>query len=138
MQNPQVETSIPLPEDTFETVLPASSSCDGPSLESGSSQGVALASLPAGTVLTMHTRHSRYRVEVLDGFNRRVRITGGSVFPAGMEVRVVGATSGSNGLRTGWIEEGLRLELLTAGGRVMTSRVESVTVEDAAAQTRSA
>ena len=133
MQDLQFDSSVtsPLLEDvTSETVGPGPSTLEGQAFDTGCSRGVALEPLPAGTVLTVHTRHSCYRVEVLDGVEGRVLITGGSVFPERTEVRVAGATTGGNNLKVGWIGEGLRLDLLTIRGRVVTSCVESITVGD--------
>ena len=133
MQDSQVEPSVTstlLEDVTSESVVPGPSTREGLVLEPGSAHGVSLQSLPAGTALTLHTRHSCYRLEVLDGVERRVLITGGSMFPESSEVQVAGATTGDNTLTTGWIGEGLRLELLTAHGRVITSRVDSITVGD--------
>lgn len=113
-----------------QTVVPRRSTLDGFALEPGCSHGVALQSLPPGTVLDVQTQHSHYRMVVVDGQERRVRITGGWVFPESTDVRVAGATAGGSALKVGWIGEGLRLELATDFGPVTTSSVESVTVED--------
>jgi hypothetical protein len=138
MQNPQVDPRVTSPEETtFEGVLPGPTMRARLGVQPVGSRGVALQRLPAGTVLTLKTQHSRYRLEVLDGVEGRVLITGGAVFTNSTEVRVGGATSGGDTLRAGWIGEGLRLELLTAEGRVMTSRVESVTVGDDSSESAS-
>ena len=93
-------------------------------------EGVDVPSLAAGTVLNVHTRNSHYRMVVLDGADRRVRISGGWVFPEATDVRVSGATEGGSALKLGWIGEGLRLELSTEAGPVTTSPVQSVVVEE--------
>jgi hypothetical protein len=96
----------------------------------GLSRGVSLPSLAAGTTVRVETQNSRYRIVVQDGQRGRVRITGGRVFPEDTEANVEGATRGGSALKVGWIGEGLRLELSTGHGRVVTSPVESITVED--------
>lgn len=98
--------------------------------EAGHSRGVSLQSLAAGTTVRVDTQNSHYRIIVQDGPHGRVLIHGGRVFPEDTEVNVAGATRGGSALRVGWIGEGLRLELSTDYGRVVTSPVESITVED--------
>jgi hypothetical protein len=92
--------------------------------------GVALPALSPGTVLDVHTVNSHYRMVVLDGSDRRVLISGGSVFPEATDVKVSGATAGGSAVRIGWISEGLRLELFTDLGPVTTSPVTSIEVEE--------
>ena len=97
-------------------------------IESGSSAlSVALPLLSAGTQITVHTRNTCYRMEVMDGSARRVMISGGLLFPQGAEVEVIGATD-DEGVRVGWIVEGLQIELSTVRGPVLTSIVESLSV----------
>ena len=91
-------------------------------------QGVALESLEPGTVLAISTRHSQYRLVVLDGARRRALVTGGAFFPESTEVRVHGATVGGSALKVGWIGIGLRLELSSGHQRITTSRVESIAI----------
>ena len=105
------------------------STLDGFALEPGCVEGVALQSLEAGTVLNVITRHSGYRVVVLDPVRRRVLVTGGRLFPERTEVRFEGATAGGSVLKIGWIGTGLRLEMSMGLQRITTSRVRSVTIE---------
>lgn len=86
---------------------------------------IALPWLPPGTVLHLRTRNSRYQLVVVDGPEGRVLITGGRHFPDQMPVQVVGATPGDGRVKPDWIVEGLRLQLLTAQGCVITSPVNS-------------
>lgn len=97
-------------------------------IESGSGAlSVALPVLSPGTQITAHTRNTCYQMEVMDGPNRRVLISGGLLFPQGAEVEVIGATD-DEGVRVGWIVEGLQIELSTVRGPVLTSIVESLSV----------
>jgi hypothetical protein len=96
----------------------------------GLSRGVSLPLLAAGTTVRVETRNSHYRIVVQDGQRGRVLIHGGRVFPEDTLANVEGATRGGSALKVGWIGEGLRLELSTDHGRVVTSPVESITVED--------
>ena len=88
---------------------------------------MALPLLSAGTQITVHTRNTCYRMEVMDGSARRVMISGGLLFPQGAEVELIGA-SDDEGVRVGWIVEGLQIELSTVRGPVLTSIVESLSV----------
>jgi hypothetical protein len=89
---------------------------------------VALPLLPDGTVLTLHTRNTCYRMLVVDGWARRVQITGGRMFADSTEAEVVGAKDEHGVRHGGTIVEGLQLELSTPHGPVITSMVESVAV----------
>lgn len=91
-------------------------------------RSVALPLLLPGTVITLHTRNTCYRLEVINGSERRVTITGGKLFPESTEAELIGATD-DEGVKVGWIVEGFQLELLTGRGPVLTSAVESVDVE---------
>jgi len=89
---------------------------------------VALPLLLPGTLVTLHTRNTCYRIVVVDGPERRVQISGGKLFPESSEAELIGATD-DEGVKVGWIVEGFQLELLTNRGPVLTSTVESVDVE---------
>jgi hypothetical protein len=93
----------------------------------GRFRSVALPLLLPGTVLTLHTRNTCYRIVVVDGSERRVEITGGKLFPTSTAAEVIGATDDES-IKTGWIVEGFQLELTTGRGPVLTSTVESVEV----------
>jgi len=110
--------------------VPARRTLDGFALEPGCVEGMALQSLDAGTVLNVITRHSNYRLIVVDPVQQRVLVTGGRLFPERTEVRFEGATTGGSALKIGWIGTGLRLEMSMGRQRITTSRVQSVTIEN--------
>jgi hypothetical protein len=114
----------------FEDLETDPSTLDGFIRLAGTARGVALQSLAPGTVVTVKTQNTRYRLVVLDGAERRVRISGGWVFPEVTDVRVAGSTDGGSTLKLGWIGEGFRLELATDLGPVTTSPVQSVIVDE--------
>jgi hypothetical protein len=89
---------------------------------------VALPLLLPGTLLTLHTRNTCYRLVVVDGSERRVQITGGKLFSESTDAEVIGAVDEAE-VKVGWIVEGFQLELLTGRGPVLTSTVESVDVD---------
>ena len=74
------------------------------------------------------TRHSSYRLVILDGAQRLVAVDGG-VFPEATVVTLSGATFGGSALKVGWIVEGLRLEFYDGIQRITSSPVESVEIE---------
>jgi hypothetical protein len=93
------------------------------------SSGVDLRRLAAGTVLTLHTSHSCYRVVVVDGPRGTVAVQGGSWFPDETPARIDGCTGGGPLLKTHWIGTGLRLEIVRDDRRrVITSRIRSIEV----------
>jgi len=91
-------------------------------------RSVALPLLLPGTLVTLHTRNTCYRLVVIDGSERRVQISGGKLFPENTDVELIGAID-DEGVKVGWIVQGFQLELLTERGPVLTSTVESVDVE---------
>ena len=95
----------------------------------GCSDGLAIESLDSGTAIEVRTRHSRYRLVLLDPASGRALVSGGTVFPEPCEVRSEGATAGGSVLKLGWIGVGLRLEFSIGRRRVSTSRVRSVTID---------
>ena len=101
--------------------------------ESGCSGGIDFHSLEVGTVVSVHTRYSLYRLVVLDTESNRALVTGGRLFPESTEVRIEGATSGGTAIRPGFIGVGLRLEMSNGSNRITTSVVQSVTIDPPAA-----
>jgi hypothetical protein len=91
-------------------------------------RSVALPLLLPGTLVSLHTRNTCYRLVVIDGSERRVQISGGKLFPENTDAELIGAID-DEGVKVGWIVQGFQLELLTERGPVLTSAVESVDVE---------
>ena len=114
---PHVETSRP--EQRFASF----------DVEPQLGRSVALSLLLAGTLVTVRTTNTVYRIVVLDGPARRVSISGGRLFPESTDVELAGATDRDEVFKGGWIVEGLHLELLTDRGPVSTSIVESLAVD---------
>ena len=90
---------------------------------------VAVPMLLPGTVVTVRTRNTLYRLKVVDGPTRQISICGGRLFPVDTEVHLVGALDGDEGTKVGWIVEGLQLQLMSSDGPVITSVVEGVDVD---------
>lgn len=90
---------------------------------------VAVPLLLSGTVVTVRTRNTLYRLTVMDGPARQISICGGRLFHRNTDVQLLGALDGEEGVKDGWIVEGLQLQLMTSAGPVITSVVESVEVD---------
>jgi hypothetical protein len=90
---------------------------------------VAVPLLLPGTMVTVHTRNTLYRLTVVDGPARQISICGGRLFHRNTDVQLLGALDGEEGVKDGWIVEGLQLQLMTSAGPVITSVVESVEVD---------
>lgn len=117
---------------SFTDVAPPSLAQDHVEFEPTQARCVALPSVSAGQVITINTRNTCYHMQVLDGSARRVLITGGLLFPTATEVEVIGA-SDDDGVRNGFVVEGMQLELATPRGPILTSTVLSLSVDAAAA-----
>lgn len=91
--------------------------------------GVTLCDLEPGTRITVATKNSTYRLDVIDGAKGRVMVVGGSVFPEHTEVRVEGSTEGGSAIKSGLIVVGLRLELTCGMRRITTSRVKAIDID---------
>jgi len=112
------------------TLVPRRCTLSGFTLEAGGSDGIAIQSLAPGTTLIVQTRNSQYRLIVLDGDHQDVLVQGGALFPEATAAYLQGASAGGSLVRTGWIEVGLRMELLAGPRRIVTSPVRSVTIEN--------
>jgi len=102
---------------------------DGFGVDLRDEDGVDVRELAAGTIVTVQTRHSRYRFVMLDPNAQRMLVSGGDWFPVPTEARLVGATCGGSMLKPGWIGVGLKLELRHMDRRITTSLVAELTVE---------
>jgi hypothetical protein len=110
------------------TMLPSYRTLEGFSTDSKERNGLAIHTLDAGTAITVRTRHSRYRLVVLDRRQHLVCAEGG-IFTEPTVVRISGATFGGSALKVGWIVEGLRVEFALGPRPIISSPVQSVVVE---------
>jgi hypothetical protein len=95
--------------------------------------GVALESLAAFDTIWVRTRNSDYRIFLLDPSSGRALVEGGSHFIEPVEATVNGSTFGGYMLKSGWIGNGLRIEMRVNGKLASTSPVQSFRVERHAA-----
>jgi hypothetical protein len=114
---PEPETFPSVPNFGFLDAVPAAK------------RPVALPLLLPGTMVTVRTKNTLYRLTVVDGPARQISISGGRLFPRSTDVQLLGAVDGDEGVKAGWIVEGLQLQLSTPYGPVITSLVESVEVD---------
>jgi hypothetical protein len=95
--------------------------------DAGGCQGLDIRDLGPRVTLLVGTSHSRYNVTPVQAGDSLVIISGGRFFPEPTEVRLAGSTFGGSLLRQGWIGIGMCLEIHSATGPVLTSRVRSIT-----------
>jgi hypothetical protein len=112
----------------METMMPSYRTLDGFTTNSNDKNGLAIHTLDAGAAITVKTRHSRYRLVVLDGRQHLVCAEGG-IFPEPTIVRISGATFGGSALKVGWIVEGLRVEFGLGPRQIVSSPVQSIVIE---------
>jgi hypothetical protein len=100
----------------------------GCSLEHGKTlTAVDLRLLPPGTELVIETCNSRYRLALLDD-ERDALVQGGRHLHEATTARVEGSTLGGNLLERGWITVGCCLEMSMCGRYIVTSRVQSISL----------
>lgn len=92
--------------------------------------GIAIQALPAGTALTVVTRHTEYRLQVIDPERLRMSIRGGRLFPEWTVTHLLGSTAGGSALKIGWLRVGLQMEIKVGRRVFLTSPVESIAVHD--------
>ena len=109
-------------------MLPNYRTLEGFSAESNDTTGLAIHTVDEGSTITVKTRHSRYRLVVLDRRQHLVCAEGG-IFTEPTVVRISGATFGGSTLKVGWILEGLRVEFGIGPKQIVSSPVQSVVVE---------
>jgi hypothetical protein len=113
-------------------VMTATCTLDDFALESDRSDGLTIETLDAGVTLAVKTSRSSYRIIILDGRRHVVMVEGG-VFPEAAVLRLSGATAGGSALKLGWILVGFRMEFAIGNRHVTSSRVQSVAIESAPA-----
>ena len=113
-----------------EPEVEAGDALSGFAHEAGCSEGIAIQSLAPGTTLIVQTRNSQYRVTVLNGDRDSVLVQGGARFSQAKPAHLQGASGGGSLVKTGWIGVGLRMELLVGSDRILTSRVQSIAIEN--------
>ena len=128
------ETTPPVGGDMRAAFVPRWRTLSGFAVETPSHDGIGIESLAPGTTLNMRTRNSRYRLTVLDGVRHHILIQGAELVPTATPADLQGATAGGSLVRTGWIEVDRRMELNCGSRRIITSPVQSVSIETSPAE----
>ena len=106
-----------------DTVLSRGGTLDG-FADAAAGAGLSVLALQPLTALFVETRNTRYHIIVSRG--DEILIQGGAFFPDPTPARLDGASLGSSLLKVGWIGIGLRMEIRTAGQRIVTTSVRSI------------
>lgn len=109
-------------------IMPPRCSADGSTEAHALLESVELRTLVASDTICVRTRNNSYRLCLLDPETGRALVEGGRFFPEPVEAMVHGATFGGY-LKVGWIGVGLRLEICANGQPIITSPVQSLSVE---------
>lgn len=92
--------------------------------------GIDVNYLETGSVLSVYTRNTHYRITVLNGPAAAAVVQGGAHFPEPTYVCLQGARGIGSAVRVGWIGIGLSLEIADGPRHVVTSPVRSIALED--------
>ena len=126
------QRNCPFRTQTEEAMLQSCRTLDGFARDSSAHDGLDITTLYPGVTLVVRTRHSSYRLVVLEAARRLVLAQGG-VFNEPTVVHLSGATFGGSTLKLGWILVGLRVEFGLGARQITTSPVQSVTIENPSA-----
>jgi hypothetical protein len=110
-------------------LVPTCCTAEGFALHPGCADGIAIDALEVGTTLVVRTRRSEYRLIVLDGPPHTLLVQGGLLLTEPTEACLQGSSAGGSYVKTGWIGVGLCVEILAGGKRIVTSRVQDITIE---------
>jgi hypothetical protein len=118
-------------ESSEDRSVPSRSTLSGFAKEALAMPGLALEGLEPLSRLRVRTLNSTYQLTLLDPWEAKVLVQGGSYFAQPTEAIVSGSTFGGSLLKTRWIGCGMRMEIKSADANVVTSPVRSVAVEEA-------
>jgi len=124
--------SVRLTPDTSRVFVPGRCTLDGFAAAVAAAEGVAIAELDPITTLHVRTQNTLYEITVPRPPLSRVLVRGGRFFPRLTHASFGGSSFGGSCLKVGWFGVGLHLEFHCAAGRIVTSRVRSIRVADAA------
>lgn len=114
--------------ETTTTRIARAATLDGFTAEAAAADGVQLRDLEPMTRLVVRTQNSTYRIVV--SHESMVLVEGGRFFPALTPAFLEGASFGGSFLKVGWITIGLRMEIRSAGQRIVTSPVCEIATEE--------
>jgi hypothetical protein len=109
--------------------IPAFRTLEGFLSAVASARGVSLSEMAPITQLLVCTDNTVYRIVALRPNESMILIQGGRFFPEMARGRLCGSSFGGGLLRTNWIGIGFRMEINGVEGRIVTSPVRSIAVE---------
>jgi hypothetical protein len=89
---------------------------------------VDITQLHDGSVVTVSTRNSTYRLTIQDSEHRLAAVEGGHFFEEPVVARIEGTPFEDGPPQVGIIQPGLRMEILAGDQRIVTSPVRSLDV----------
>ncbi len=92
------------------------------------SDGLQLSSLEDFTHVRVQTRNSVYEIIVIDHESGEILVRGGKFFAERTSAHLAGSSRRGSFLKTGSIHIGFNMELLANGTTIVTSTVQSVTI----------
>ena len=110
-------------------VVPRRCTLDGFAAEVSQTDGIGLADLDPITTLLVRTENSRYEIVVVEPRRKLVLVQGGPFFPHATRAVLSGSNFGGSMLKVAWVGIGLRMEFHSDDEWVITSRVQSITVQ---------
>lgn len=90
--------------------------------------GLDVTSLSEGSVVTVSTRNSTYRLTIQDSQHRLASIEGGLFSSTPVVGRIEGTPFEDGPIQVGVIKPGMRLEILAENQRIVTSPVRALNV----------
>ncbi|HXW08052.1 MAG TPA: hypothetical protein VD833_22670 [Vicinamibacterales bacterium] len=102
----------------------------GPIGDTTDDDGFDLQMADRGTILSVYTRNTHYRLTVLNGAGGSVVVQGGRHFPEPTYARLQGSSGAGSGVKVGWIGVGLRMEVADGDRFIVTSPVQAIVIED--------
>lgn len=111
-------------------LVPRRATLDGFTAEVDARGGLRITDLDSITPLLVRTENTVYSITVLEPCGSQILVQGGAFFPEATLARFEGSSFGGSLLKQGWIGRGLRMEICSAGQRILTSRVQSMEIQE--------
>ena len=91
-------------------------------------QSLDVTQLSEGSVVTVSTRNSTYRMTMCDVEHRLASIEGGALFAEPVVACIEGTPLENGDVQLGIIQPGMRLEIIADNQRIVTSPIQSFDV----------
>ncbi len=109
--------------------VPRRCTLDGFATEVSQTDGIGLADLDPITTLLVRTQNSLYQIVVVQPRQKAVLVQGGPFFPQPTHAVLSGSNFGGSLLKVAWVGIGLHMEFRAGDQWIITSRVQSITVQ---------